>query len=62
MSLIPSSCFSWASIVQYIDNAYMDYLNDESKVDRKNITDHRVHACLYFINPIHRGYVHDCMR
>ena len=48
--------YRWDPIVKYIDNAYMSYLNDESKVNRKNIDDHRVHACLYFINPVSRGY------
>ena len=43
--------------MRYVDNAFMSYLNDESKVNRKNIEDHRVHACLYFINPVGRGYV-----
>ena len=47
----------WEPIVKYLDQQYMAYLNDESKVNRKNIDDRRVHACLYFINPAGRGLV-----
>ena len=46
---------SWDPIVKHIDNAFLSYLNDESRVNRKNIEDRRVHACLYFINPAGRG-------
>lgn len=46
---------SWLPIVDYIDRAYEGYLQDESKVDRTQIIDNRVHCLLYFINPTGRG-------
>lgn len=53
-------CFSvrdsWQPLVGYIDQVLKQYLNDETRVNRKNIEDHRVHCCLYFINPSQHGY------
>ncbi|XP_065664344.1 septin-2 isoform X3 [Hydra vulgaris] len=46
---------SWQPIVQYINEQYEAYLRDESGLNRRNITDTRVHCCLYFINPVGHG-------
>ena len=45
----------WVPIVEYIDGAYSQYLEDESKIDRTRIRDRRVHAVIYCINPIAQG-------
>ena len=51
-SIDNSNC--WSPIVDYIDNKYEEYLNSESKVNRKlPISDQRIHCCLYFISPGH---------
>ena len=41
--------------MDYIENRYEDYLNCESRVNRKLLVDSRVHACLYFIAPSGHG-------
>jgi septin 7 len=46
-----SNC--WQPIIDYIDMKYEEYLNQESRVNRKQIVDDRVHCCLYFIAPGH---------
>ena len=44
----------WLPIIEYIDSKYEEYLNAESKVNRKlPISDQRIHCCLYFISPGH---------
>jgi septin 7 len=44
----------WSPIIDYIDSKYEEYLNAESKVNRKlPINDQRIHCCLYFISPGH---------
>ena len=44
----------WQPIVEYIDAKYEEFLNAESKVNRKlPINDQRIHCCLYFISPGH---------
>lgn len=44
----------WKPIIEYIDSKYEEYLNAESKVNRKlPISDQRVHCCLHFIAPGH---------
>lgn len=52
---------SWQPIVSFVDNKYEEYLNAESKVNRKTTPDdNRVHCCLYFIAPTgHRSVVVD---
>lgn len=51
-SIDNSNC--WQPITEYIDNKYEEYLNAESKVNRKlPIGDQRIHCCLYFISPGH---------
>jgi len=44
----------WLPIIEYIDSKYEEYLNAESKVNRKlPISDNRIHCCLFFISPGH---------
>ncbi|ORY39335.1 Septin [Rhizoclosmatium globosum] len=38
-------------ILKSIEERYENYLDQESRVNRKNMTDNRVHACIYFIAP-----------
>lgn len=42
---------SWRPIVENIENRFDTYLESENKVNRMNIVDNRVHACVYFIQP-----------
>ncbi|KAF1811809.1 Septin [Eremomyces bilateralis CBS 781.70] len=42
---------SWRPIVENIEQRYDAYLDAENKVNRMNIVDNRVHACVYFIEP-----------
>eukprot|EP00731_Ephydatia_muelleri_P023638 Em0015g1221a len=46
---------SWQPIIDYINEKYDQYLRDESGLNRRNIEDHRVHCCLYFVNPCGHG-------
>ncbi|XP_066904218.1 septin-7 isoform X1 [Halyomorpha halys] len=49
-----SNC--WQPITDYIESRYEEYLNEESRVNRKSQTvDTRVHCCLYFIAPSGHG-------
>ncbi|KIV83358.1 hypothetical protein PV11_05391 [Exophiala sideris] len=42
---------SWRPIVENIEQRFDAYLEAENKVNRMNIIDNRVHACVYFIQP-----------
>lgn len=42
---------SWKPIVDEINSRYDHYLEAESRVNRSTITDNRIHALLYFIEP-----------
>ncbi|OVF09062.1 putative septin [Clavispora lusitaniae] len=42
---------SWKPIVEEINTRFDHYLEAESRVNRSTITDNRVHALLYFIEP-----------
>ena len=42
---------SWRPIVENIEQRFDAYLEAENKVNRMNIVDNRVHACVYFIEP-----------
>lgn len=42
---------SWRPILENIEARFDAYLEQENRVNRKNIVDTRVHACLYFIAP-----------
>ncbi|XP_065663847.1 septin-1 isoform X2 [Hydra vulgaris] len=46
---------SFIPIKDYIEQQFENYLNDESGLNRRNITDNRVHCCFYFINPSGHG-------
>lgn len=43
---------SWSTIVNNIDQRFDAYLDAENKINRANIIDNRIHACVYFIQPI----------
>lgn len=45
----------WQPIIDYIESRYDEYLNAESRVNRKQGSDTRVHVCLYFIAPSGHG-------
>ena len=42
---------SWRPIVEDVERRFDAYLDAENKVNRVNIVDNRVHACVYFIQP-----------
>lgn len=48
-----SNC--WQPVTDFIENKYDEYLNAESRVNRKTNPDNRVHCCLYFISPNGHG-------
>ena len=45
----------WEPIVEYIDEQFDNYLEGETRVERVEVVDTRVHACLYFIAPTGHG-------
>lgn len=42
---------SWKPIVDYLEDKYDAYLDQERRVNRKKSVDTRIHCCLYFISP-----------
>lgn len=48
-----SNC--WQPVIDYIESKYEEYLNAESRVNRRTLADSRVHCCLYFIAPSGHG-------
>uniref|UniRef100_A0A673MBD0 Septin-7 n=1 Tax=Sinocyclocheilus rhinocerous TaxID=307959 RepID=A0A673MBD0_9TELE len=46
---------SWKAAVHYVDQEMEKYRRNEIGLNRKNITDNRVHCCLYFISPHGHG-------
>lgn len=42
---------SWKPILENIEARYDAYLEQENRVNRLKMTDNRVHACIYFIQP-----------
>ncbi|ELW70429.1 Septin-7 [Tupaia chinensis] len=48
-----SNC--WQPVTDYIDSKFEDYLNAESRVNRRQMPDSRVQCCLYFIAPSGHG-------
>ncbi|KAK3110412.1 Cell division control protein 3, partial [Teratosphaeriaceae sp. CCFEE 6253] len=42
---------SWRPIVENIEQRFDAYLDAENKINRMNIVDNRVHACVYFVQP-----------
>lgn len=53
----PALSFSWQPVINYIDSKFEDFLNAESRVNRRQMPDNRVHCCLYFIAPSGHGWV-----
>jgi len=45
----------WHPIVEYIDAQFDNFLEGETRVERIQVADTRVHACLYFIAPTGHG-------
>uniref|UniRef100_A0A8C9TTB2 Septin n=1 Tax=Scleropages formosus TaxID=113540 RepID=A0A8C9TTB2_SCLFO len=45
----------WQPVIDHIDSKFEDYLNAESRVNRRQMPDNRVHCCLYFIAPSGHG-------
>uniref|UniRef100_UPI00358EFF7C septin-7 isoform X2 n=1 Tax=Myxine glutinosa TaxID=7769 RepID=UPI00358EFF7C len=45
----------WQPVMNYIDSNFEDFLNAESRVNRRQVLDCRVHCCLYFIAPSGHG-------
>jgi septin family protein len=45
----------WKPIIDYVNAQYDNYFRDESGLNRRNLEDHRVHCCLYFVNPSVHG-------
>ena len=41
--------------MKYIDDQFERFLNDESGLNRRNISDNRAHCCFYFIAPWGHG-------
>ncbi|KAJ3297383.1 hypothetical protein HK104_000554 [Borealophlyctis nickersoniae] len=41
----------WVPIVEFLDEQHHGYMSAESRAQRKNVDDLRVHVCLYFIPP-----------
>ncbi|CAB4019863.1 septin-2-like isoform X1 [Paramuricea clavata] len=48
-----SNC--WEPIVDFVDQQYDSFFQDESGLNRKNMSDTRVHCVLHFINPQGHG-------
>lgn len=42
---------AWQPLIDFIDDQHESYLRQEQQPNRRNISDSRVHACLYFIRP-----------
>ncbi|SPN98462.1 probable cell division control protein CDC3 [Cephalotrichum gorgonifer] len=42
---------SWRPIIENIEQRFDAYLDAENKVNRMNIVDNRIHACVFFIQP-----------
>uniref|UniRef100_A0A671RGZ7 Septin n=2 Tax=Sinocyclocheilus anshuiensis TaxID=1608454 RepID=A0A671RGZ7_9TELE len=49
------ACVWWSPVIDHIDSKFEDYLNSESRVNRRQMPDSRVHCCLYFIAPSGHG-------
>ncbi len=49
---------SWSPILEYVNEQFDRYLNEEVSINRKKvIPDSRVHCCLYFIPPSGHRYM-----
>ena len=56
LHLYPSLPRSWQPVIDHIDSKFEDYLNSESRVNRRQMPDSRVQCCLYFIAPSGHGW------
>lgn len=45
----------WQPIIDYVEKQFEDYLEGETRIERVEVPDTRVHACLYFIAPTGHG-------
>merc|ERR1719410_2164999 len=45
----------WTPILDYVEDQFDGYLEAETRVERVEVRDSRVHACLYFIAPTGHG-------
>ncbi|CAF0729145.1 unnamed protein product [Brachionus calyciflorus] len=52
-SINATECYK--PIIKYIDDQFERFLNDESGLNRRNISDNRAHCCFYFIAPWGHG-------
>ena len=52
---------NYKTISNYIDQQFERYLLDESGLNRRNISDNRIHCLFYFISPFSRGFVCDAI-
>ncbi|XP_035827807.1 septin-5-like [Aplysia californica] len=43
------------ALLEYVEQQFKQYFEDESGLNRRNIVDNRVHCCLYFISPYGHG-------
>ncbi|AQZ11260.1 SPR3 (YGR059W) [Zygosaccharomyces parabailii] len=50
-----NNTFDWVPLVNYIDEQIRSYIFQEEQPNRGNIKDHRVHCCLYFLEPTNKG-------
>lgn len=48
---------NYKAISNYIDHQFERYLKDETGLNRRNISDNRIHCLLYFISSFARGFV-----
>ena len=48
-----SNC--WDPVISYVESQYESFLDAETRVNRVQMPDSRVHACLYFIAPSGHG-------
>ncbi|XP_051846656.1 septin-7-like, partial [Antechinus flavipes] len=53
--LVSCPLFLLLPVIDYIDSKFEDYLNAESRVNRRQMPDNRVQCCLYFIAPSGHG-------
>lgn len=51
-----TASFSWEPIINYVDGKFLEFFNEETKIERKERpVDKCVHLCLYFIEPSGHG-------
>ena len=58
--VMQQSDISWRPIVENIEARFDAYLEQENRVNRSKLTDNRVHACIYFIQPTGHSCVYLC--